>query len=137
MAAITEAEYEAAVAVAEQRSREACVTQDQTTLCTTVGATSTELTWSVVAEVPAASGGSSSTMSFVNNDDMSYQASVPTTDLGSRWIMLTWTWPAIVPEGPAPAILQMTVELTVGDTTTGSECDVMSPQYTPECSASG
>ena len=137
MAAVTEAEYEAAVAGAEKRSEKACVTLKQTTLCTTIDATSTELTWSVVAEVPTASGGFSSTMSFVNNGDTSYQASVPTTDLGSRWIMLTWTWPAIVPEEPAPAILQMTVELTVGDTTTGSECDVMSPQYTPECSASG
>ena len=51
--------------------------------------------------------------------------------------MLTWDWPAIVPQEQEPAILGMTVELTVGDTTSGSGCHVEQPQYVPVCSPSG
>ena len=121
MAPISQAEYEAAVAVAQRRSTSACVEQDGSTLCADIGLDG-GLTWNVVAEVPAASGDVGAFMTVnLGPGRPETQASAPPADLGSRWLSLTWKAPGIPPQGIG---VELTTALTLQGTALGARCVV-------------
>jgi hypothetical protein len=121
MAAITQAQYDDAVALAKRRATAPCVEQDGSTVCTVVGLDD-GLTWNAVAEVPPGGAEAVSEMTAdLGPGQPETVASTQPTTVDSRWISLTWDAPGIPPQG-------IGVELTATLQTSG-------PPITAQCFA--
>jgi hypothetical protein len=96
MTAISQDEYTKAAAAARQLSGSACISgPGPATACSSIKVSAAAVTWNVVVETPFDDGAVSSSMSVVPADGWEMDADVPQTGIGSRWINLTWSWPAI------------------------------------------